>query len=191
MNKNILMTRVDIVKKLESDLKVVDTVISSLEQYLYQVRGVMRHALTSDFDPATQDLLGSKYPHAIQVEERLNFLYYVIKYSQEALMEPQKLWSCLVENPVVADDRDLCFKWFTRLMHCETDPEIRQEKIKSFFEQHVLTVTFFVLFTNLKFFASSLPTNNAKIDYFSAGTVGSYRVRHSLLQQVLDLCEYQ
>lgn len=54
------------------------------------------------------------------------------------LCAPQahQIWSCLAERAVFPVDRELCFKWFSKLMGDEPDldPNINQE----FFKQNIL-----------------------------------------------------
>ncbi|OQV21658.1 putative ubiquitin carboxyl-terminal hydrolase FAF-X [Hypsibius exemplaris] len=133
------MPRSDVLKRLIQEDKIIDTVSSSLEQYLEQARFVWSHqGEPRSFDPMTQDLLGSKFSHFMHVDERLTFLRYVLQQGSTYLEDPYKLWTCLAEHPVFPCDRDLCFKWFTKLMASTEHHDILPTVIKEFFETKVL-----------------------------------------------------
>ena len=52
------------------------------------------------------------------MQERLNFLRFLLKDGQLWLCAPQakQIWNCLAENAVFTQDREACFKWFSKLM---------------------------------------------------------------------------
>ena len=79
-----------------------------------------------------------RYNHILQVQERLNFLRFLLKDGQLWLCAPQakQIWTCLAENAVFTQDREACFKWFSKLMGDEPDldPEINRD----FFENNIL-----------------------------------------------------
>ena len=79
-----------------------------------------------------------RYNHVLQVQERLNFLRFLLKDGQLWLCAPQakQIWTCLAENAVFPQDREACFKWFSKLMGDEPDldPEINRD----FFENNIL-----------------------------------------------------
>ena len=64
-----------------------------------------------------------RYNHILQVQERLNFLRFLLKDGQLWLCAPQakQIWTCLAENAVFTQDREACFKWFSKLMGDEPD----------------------------------------------------------------------
>ena len=96
-----------------------------------------------------------RYNHILQVQERLNFLRFLLKGTtilfyinltefffqfrkrklenlisrnyfldgQLWLCAPQakQIWTCLAENAVFTQDREACFKWFSKLMGDEPD----------------------------------------------------------------------
>jgi ubiquitin carboxyl-terminal hydrolase 9/24 len=134
--------RSDVVKRLIEEEHIIPTVSSSLEQYLDQVRFVQLNENLQQFDPMTQDLLHSKFSHYVHVDERLAFLRYVLQHGKVFLEDPYKLWTCLAEHPVVETDRDLCFKWFSKLMTADDDPDLKPEMIKEFYEGKILQVNF-------------------------------------------------
>ena len=73
-----------------------------------------------------------------QVQERLNFLRFLLKDGQLWLCAPQakQIWNCLAENAVFAEDREACAKWFSKLMGEE--PDLDPEINKDFFENNIL-----------------------------------------------------
>lgn len=100
-----------------------------------QVRKSPRKILEGDPGDFFPD---ERYDHNAQVQERLNFLRFLLKDGQLWLCAPQakQIWQCLAENAVFPADRDACFKWFSKLMGEEPDldPEINRD----FFENNIL-----------------------------------------------------
>ena len=74
----------------------------------------------------------------VQVSERLNFLRFLLRDGQLWLCAPQakQIWQCLAEDAVFSSDREICFKWFSKLMGDEPDldPDINRD----FFESNLL-----------------------------------------------------
>ena len=72
------------------------------------------------------------------MSERLNFLRFLLRDGQLWLCAPQakQIWRCLAEDAVFSSDREICFKWFSKLMGDEPDldPEINRD----FFESNLL-----------------------------------------------------
>ncbi|XP_055334947.1 probable ubiquitin carboxyl-terminal hydrolase FAF-X [Paramacrobiotus metropolitanus] len=133
-------SRVDAIMFLVNEHNIIDTVISSLEQYLDQVRFVFKNEHLPNFDPRTQDALKSKYSHYCHVESRLKLLHYILQNTHYCLPKPERLWGCLAENPVVELDRDLCFGWFDRLMSAD-QPDLEPSAIKPFYESKILQLS--------------------------------------------------
>uniref|UniRef100_A0AAY4DNT3 ubiquitinyl hydrolase 1 n=1 Tax=Denticeps clupeoides TaxID=299321 RepID=A0AAY4DNT3_9TELE len=81
---------------------------------------------------------GSRYSHVQEVQERLNFLRFLLKDGQLWLCAPQakQIWKCLAENAVFLCDREACFKWYSKLMGDE--PDLDPDINKDFFENNVL-----------------------------------------------------
>ncbi|ERE73744.1 putative ubiquitin carboxyl-terminal hydrolase FAF-X isoform 2 [Cricetulus griseus] len=95
------------------------------------------HAFYEDYDPQNVRR-GSRYSHIQEVQERLNFLRFLLKDGQLWLCDRQakQIWNCLAENAIYLSDREACFTWYTKLMGDEPDldPDINKE----FFESNVL-----------------------------------------------------
>ena len=90
-----------------------------------------------DGDPAELYPDG-RYNHLTQIQERLNFLRFLLKDGQLWLCAPQakQIWNCLAENAVFKEDRESCAKWFSKLMGEE--PDLDPEINKDFFENNIL-----------------------------------------------------
>ncbi|XP_043361853.1 probable ubiquitin carboxyl-terminal hydrolase FAF-X isoform X5 [Dermochelys coriacea] len=90
-----------------------------------------------EYDPQTVRP-GSRYSHVQEVQERLNFLRFLLKDGQLWLCAPQakQIWKCLAENAVYLCDREACFKWYSKLMGDE--PDLDPDINKDFFENNVL-----------------------------------------------------
>jgi ubiquitin carboxyl-terminal hydrolase 9/24 len=92
-------------------------------------------------NPHTTDpesvLPDGRYNHVIQIQERLNFMKYLLKEGALWLLEPQaeSVWRCLAQNSIFDCDREYCFKWFSKLMH--DDPDLEPDMIKKIFEDYI------------------------------------------------------
>ncbi|CAH1960059.1 unnamed protein product [Acanthoscelides obtectus] len=81
-----------------------------------------------------------RYNHTLQVQERLNFLRFLLKDGQLWLCAEQakQIWQSLAENAVFQSDREACFKWFSKLMGEE--PDLDPGINKDFFENNILQI---------------------------------------------------
>ena len=73
-----------------------------------------------------------RYIHTAKVSERLNFLRYLLRDGQMWLCAP-KAKRCVAEDALFSSDREICFKWFSKLNGDERDldPEINRDFIES------------------------------------------------------------
>ncbi len=78
-----------------------------------------------------------RFNHTTQIQERLNFIKYLLKEGRLWLCSSQaeSVWICLAQNSVFESDRENCFRWFSKLMTDESDLE--PDMNKSFFENYV------------------------------------------------------
>ena len=78
-----------------------------------------------------------RYNHVVQIQERLNFMKYLLKEGALWLLEPQAegVWKCLAQNSIFQCDREFCFKWFSKLMH--DDPDLEADMIQKIFEDYI------------------------------------------------------
>ncbi|RMZ94967.1 putative ubiquitin carboxyl-terminal hydrolase FAF-X, partial [Brachionus plicatilis] len=78
-------------------------------------------------------LTDGRFNHTTQIQERLNFLKYLLKEGQLLLCSAQAeiIWKCLAQNSVFESDREICFKWFSKLM--TDDPDMEPDMNKKFF----------------------------------------------------------
>ncbi|XP_071839115.1 ubiquitin carboxyl-terminal hydrolase 9X-like isoform X3 [Apostichopus japonicus] len=130
-----LQYRHDVINKLQGKHSLVTLVAGNLSNYMNKARKISKE--NPSVDP--QDLVpDSRYTHAQQVQERLNFLRFLLKDGQLWLCAPQakQIWTCLAENSVYVSDREACFKWFSKLMSDE--PDLDPEINKDFFELNIL-----------------------------------------------------
>ncbi len=131
-----VMYRHEIINKLQSSHALVIVVADNLTGYMDLVRRTQPRKILEG-DP-TDFYPDGRYNHILQVQERLSFLRFLLKDGQLWLCAPQakQIWNCLAENAVFAQDREACFKWFSKLMGEEPDldPEINRD----FFENNIL-----------------------------------------------------
>uniref|UniRef100_A0A669CB68 ubiquitinyl hydrolase 1 n=1 Tax=Oreochromis niloticus TaxID=8128 RepID=A0A669CB68_ORENI len=125
--------RHDLINQLQHNHALVTLVAENLSAYME----TMRQLSKAEFDPQTVRP-GSRYSHVQEVQERLNFLRFLLKDGQLWLCAPQakQIWKCLAENAVFLCDREACFKWYSKLMGDE--PDLDPDINKDFFENNVL-----------------------------------------------------
>ncbi|XP_065107920.1 ubiquitin carboxyl-terminal hydrolase 9X isoform X6 [Paramisgurnus dabryanus] len=127
--------RHDLINQLQHNHALVTLVAENLSAYMENMRQFSKEH--TDFDPQTVRP-GSRYSHVQEVQERLNFLRFLLKDGQLWLCAPQakQIWKCLAENAVYLCDREACFKWYSKLMGDE--PDLDPDINKDFFENNVL-----------------------------------------------------
>ncbi|XP_075395925.1 ubiquitin carboxyl-terminal hydrolase 9X-like isoform X2 [Tenrec ecaudatus] len=127
--------RHDLISQLQHNHALVTLVAENLATYMNNMK--LYFIDHEDYDPQTVRL-GSRYSHVQEVQERLNFLRFLLKNGQLWLCAPQakQIWTCLAENAVYLCDREACFKWYSKLMGVE--PDLDPDIIKDFFESNVL-----------------------------------------------------
>ncbi|XP_078265313.1 ubiquitin carboxyl-terminal hydrolase 9X isoform X4 [Rhinoraja longicauda] len=127
--------RHDLINQLQHNHSLVTLVAENLSAYMENIRQF--HKENPEYDPQTVRS-GSRYSHVQEVQERLNFLRFLLKDGQLWLCAPQakQIWKCLAENAVYLCDREACFKWFSKLMGDE--PDLDPDINKDFFENNVL-----------------------------------------------------
>uniref|UniRef100_W5L1R3 ubiquitinyl hydrolase 1 n=1 Tax=Astyanax mexicanus TaxID=7994 RepID=W5L1R3_ASTMX len=127
--------RHDLINQLQHNHALVTLVAENLSAYMENMRQFSKDH--TGFDPQTVRV-GSRYSHVQEVQERLNFLRFLLKDGQLWLCAPQakQIWKCLAENAVFLCDREACFKWYSKLMGDE--PDLDPDINKDFFENNVL-----------------------------------------------------
>ncbi|XP_047471205.1 probable ubiquitin carboxyl-terminal hydrolase FAF-X isoform X2 [Penaeus chinensis] len=127
--------RHDVISKLQNQHSLVVLVADNLTTYMKNIRLAAKE--NPDLNPA-EIIPDGRYNHICQVQERLNFLRFLLKDGQLWLCAPQakQIWNCLAENAVFTVDRESCFKWFSKLMGDE--PDLDPEINKDFFENNIL-----------------------------------------------------
>ncbi|KAG9485627.1 hypothetical protein GDO78_008621 [Eleutherodactylus coqui] len=127
--------RHDLINQLQHNHALVTLVAENLSSYMDSMRQYSKEH--GDYDPQTVRP-GSRYSHVQEVQERLNFLRFLLKDGQLWLCAPQakQIWKCLAENAVYLCDREACFKWYSKLMGDE--PDLDPDINKDFFENNVL-----------------------------------------------------
>ncbi|KAM8857951.1 ubiquitin carboxyl-terminal hydrolase 9X isoform 6-T8 [Synchiropus picturatus] len=128
--------RHDLINQLQNNHSLVTLVAENLSAYMETMRQFSKEE-QAEFDPQTVRP-GSRYSHVQEVQERLNFLRFLLKDGQLWLCAPQakQIWKCLAENAVFLCDREACFKWYSKLMGDE--PDLDPDINKDFFENNVL-----------------------------------------------------
>ncbi|XP_071033260.1 ubiquitin carboxyl-terminal hydrolase 9X isoform X5 [Parasteatoda tepidariorum] len=130
-----MLYRHEVINRLQQHHSLVILVADNLTTYMKRAHLIAKEHPELDPNSVSPD---SRFSHVQQVQERLNFLRFLLKDGQLWLCAPQakQIWSCLAENAVYVTDREACFKWFSKLMGEEPDldPDINRD----FFEGIVL-----------------------------------------------------
>lgn len=127
--------RQHIIDRLQNEHMLVILITNSLTNYMEKIRDLVK---TNKSLKPMDILLDKRYPHPQQIQERLDFLKFLLKDGQLWLCADQakQIWQCLAVNAAFSSDRDECFRWFGKLMGEEPDldPGINKE----FFENNIL-----------------------------------------------------
>ncbi|KAI1241520.1 hypothetical protein IHE44_0004993 [Lamprotornis superbus] len=97
--------RHDLINQLQHNHALVTLVAENLSAYMESMRQYAKEH--GEYDPQTVRP-GSRYSHVQEVQERLNFLRFLLKDGQLWLCAPQakQIWKCLAENAVVIQGSD-------------------------------------------------------------------------------------
>ncbi|XP_057300867.1 probable ubiquitin carboxyl-terminal hydrolase FAF-X [Hydractinia symbiolongicarpus] len=127
-----------VVENIQNKHAVVSLVAENLAKYMDKIREIHKNDPTIDPVNLIPD---GRYSHVMQIQERLDFLRFVLNDGKMWLCEPQaeQIWICLAINCAFAVDRDVCFKWFSKVMG--DDPDLDPEITKQFFENNVLKIS--------------------------------------------------
>ncbi|XP_066928951.1 ubiquitin carboxyl-terminal hydrolase 9X-like [Clytia hemisphaerica] len=126
-----------VVENIQNKHAVVSLVAENLTVYMNRIREIRKDS--PEMDPSTLALDG-RYTHVTQIQERLDFLRFVLNDGKMWLCEPQaeQIWVCLAINSIFPVDRDVCFQWFSKVMG--DDPDLDPEITRQFFENNVLKI---------------------------------------------------
>lgn len=129
------LNRQNIIERLQNEHSLVILVTNSLTAYLERVRQLTKEQ--PDIKAQTV-VLDGRYPHPQHIQERLEFLKFLLKDGQLWLCADQakQIWQCLAVNAVFPSDREECFRWFGKLMGDE--PDLDPGINKQFFENNFL-----------------------------------------------------
>ncbi|XP_018561344.1 probable ubiquitin carboxyl-terminal hydrolase FAF-X isoform X3 [Anoplophora glabripennis] len=129
--------RQEVIERLQNQHSLVILVTNSLTTYMDHLRTLYKENPELTSETYVPD---GRYCHALQVQERLHFLRFLLKDGQLWLCAEQakQIWQCLAENAVFQSDREACFKWFSKLMGEE--PDLDPGINKDFFENNILQI---------------------------------------------------
>ncbi|RWS27831.1 putative ubiquitin carboxyl-terminal hydrolase FAF-X-like protein [Leptotrombidium deliense] len=130
-----MMYRHEVINRLQSQHSLVIKVSENISVYMNKARQIAK-----DNPNLNPNFIypGKRFSHTQEVQERLNFLRFLLKDGQLWLCSPQakQIWKCLAENEVYIEDREACFRWFSQLM--TEEPDLDPEINRDFFENNVL-----------------------------------------------------
>ncbi|RWS11107.1 putative ubiquitin carboxyl-terminal hydrolase FAF-X-like protein [Dinothrombium tinctorium] len=130
-----MMYRHEVITRLQNQQSLVIKVSDNISLYMNKARQIAK-----DNPNLNPNFIypGKRFSHTQEVQERLNFLRFLLKDGQLWLCAPQakQIWKCLAENEVYPEDREACFRWFSQLM--TEEPDLDPEINKDFFENNIL-----------------------------------------------------
>ncbi|KAL1497662.1 hypothetical protein ABEB36_008585 [Hypothenemus hampei] len=132
-----ILYRQEVIERLQNQHSLVILVTNSLTTYMDHLRTIYQERPELTAETYVPD---GRYSHNLQVQERLNFLRFLLKDGQLWLCADQakQIWQCLAENAVFPSDREACFRWFSKLMGEE--PDLDPGINKDFFENNILQI---------------------------------------------------
>lgn len=167
------LNRQQVIERLQNEHSLVILVTNSLTTYLDRVRLSQRRDDTTGTVTVAPNVLDSRYTHQQHIQERLDFLKFLLKDGQLWLCAEQakQIWQCLAVNSVFASDREECFRWFGKLMGEE--PDLDPGINKQFFECNFLQLDPQLLSeSGIKCFERFFKAVNAKEEHLKAKARG-------------------
>ncbi len=127
--------RAEVIAKLQKEYSLISMITANLASYYSTVRSLVT-ASAAAVDPELL-LSDGRFSHVAQIQERLNFMKYLLKEGQLWLCSTQAetIWKCLAQSSVFECDREICFKWFSKLM--TEDPDLEPDMNKTFFVNYI------------------------------------------------------
>ena len=127
-----------LINRIQEKHGLVTVVANSLTEYMQRKKYFIEIGQITEMNPNVR-AKGNRYSHLEQVEERLNFLCFVLKDGQLwlCLAQAVDIWCCLCENSIFDEDRQCCFRWFSKLIG-EDEPDLDPEICQQFFTEKVL-----------------------------------------------------
>lgn len=164
------LNRQIVIERLQNDHTLVILVTNSLTSYMDRIRLLLQAAPDVQ---AENLMLDGRFPHQQQIQERLDFLKFVLKDGQLWLCSDQakQIWQCLAVNAAFSSDREECFRWFGKLMGDE--PDLDPGINKDFFENNILQLDPQLLSeSGIKCFERFFKAVNSKEEKLKAKTRG-------------------
>ena len=125
-------SRSDIIHKLREHYSIFDFLIDNLGDYMKYVKQNYGQQLGPDTMP------DDRYDHYTQLKERLRLIRFLLQEGDVWLsdMHATKIWQILAVGWVHSCDRDICFKWFSKLV--ANGPDMDPSTIGPFFVNQFL-----------------------------------------------------
>jgi len=132
--------RTGVIDILEKKYELTRVVTENLCQYMDKARQQSKtiNLLAEDYYP------DGRFHHQQQIQERLNFLKFVLKEGRLYLFSEHSkmIWICLAEQAIYPQDRDQCFRWFAEIID---EDDFEPKAAKDFFENHLMKLEPFYL----------------------------------------------
>lgn len=126
------------IAKLQKEHSLIIMITNNLANYHEQTKKLVSSTTSNSDEALITDpetlLVDGRFAHSTQIQERLNSLKYLLKEGQLMLSSEQAetIWNCLAQTSTFDIDREICFKWFSKLFMCD-EPFLDSDTVKSFF----------------------------------------------------------
>ncbi|KAI2802763.1 putative ubiquitin carboxyl-terminal hydrolase FAF-X [Blomia tropicalis] len=131
-----LTNRHEVLTILQDQYSFVASIANNLSNYMDYARQIYMNGQ----DDPNQIPNGRRFTHLQEVQERLNFLKFVLQDGQLWLCLSQacEIWNCLTRKAVFPIDIQICFRWFTSLIDSNSETDLDPETFGQFFELNIL-----------------------------------------------------
>ncbi|CAF1048629.1 unnamed protein product, partial [Didymodactylos carnosus] len=128
-------SRQHVIVALEKNHQLIEVVTKNLCQYMKNAKIYKESPKATSPEDYYPD---NRFNHIQQIQERLSFLKFILKEGHLYLVADysKSIWTCLAEEAVYPNDRELCFRWFAELV--SEDSDIEPKANQDFFENHVM-----------------------------------------------------
>ncbi|XP_065644318.1 ubiquitin carboxyl-terminal hydrolase 9X isoform X4 [Hydra vulgaris] len=174
-----ILYRNTVVESIQNKHAIVSLVAENLTKYMSKIHNLYQNDTSINPEELLPD---RRYPHVRQIQERLDFLRFILNDGKMWLCQPQaeQIWVCLAINSVFPVDQDICFKWFSVVMG--DDPDLDPDITRQFFENNVLKTDPTMLNEHgLKCFERFFKFVNLKEGYLQKKRNGAFVLEHTQL----------
>jgi ubiquitin carboxyl-terminal hydrolase 9/24 len=130
--------RTQVIQHIDMKQHIISKVIESLQDYMDLIRTAKEN--DDSVQPETY-FVDDRYCHFVQVQNRVDFIRFLIQDGSLwlAISHVLNVWKTLAEFPVFPSDREVCLKWFSKLVSDE--PDLEPDTIKHMFIENIMKLS--------------------------------------------------